>query len=87
MGVLPLRLPGDVRAEALGLGVQDRIEVDAARITPRGKVAVRIRRADGKVERIEAIAEVETALEAEVLRAGGILPMMLTGALSEVARG
>jgi aconitate hydratase len=79
MGILPLRLPADVRPPALALTPNDRVEVDAPAeaLTPRARIAVAIHRADGRVERFETLAEVETSLEAETLRAGGLLPMIL----------
>ncbi len=72
MGVLPLRL-----SERLTLSVEDRIAVDVTALVPRGVVPVRVLRADGREERIEAVAAIETSLEVEVLRQGGLLPMIL----------
>jgi aconitate hydratase len=40
-------------------------------------VRVRILRANGAVEAIAAVAAVETQLEAELLRAGGVIPSTL----------
>lgn len=84
MGVLPLRLPADRRPQDFGLRPTDEIEIDAPieAIRPRGGVPIRIRR-DGKdVDTFEAIAAIETSLECEILRAGGLLPLILRGALS-----
>lgn len=79
MGILPLRLPPDLRPEDLALGPQDGIEVDAPAeaLAPRARIAVAVHRAAGAVERFDALAEVETSLEVETLRAGGLLPMIL----------
>ena len=79
MGVLPLRLPAERHPSLLNLRVADRIEIDApaGRLTPRAMVPVTLWRADGSAERFEARAEIETALELRVLRAGGIIPMIL----------
>jgi aconitate hydratase len=77
MGVLPLRLPPEIKPQHLGLGIRDRIEIEAAEVMPHSSVPVRIRRRGGSMQAFEALAEVETALEARVLRAGGILPMIL----------
>lgn len=84
MGILPLRLPGDRHPGLMALHPEDRIEVDAPadHLTPRAAVPVAIHRRDGSVERFEVRAEVETALELSVLRAGGIIPMILQGRLS-----
>ncbi|MGN6820818.1 MAG: aconitate hydratase, partial [Sphingomonas sp.] len=79
MGILPLRLPADRHPSALALAPEDRIEIDAPADTlaPRQAVPVAIHRRDGRVERFEAVAQVETELELAVLRAGGIIPLIL----------
>jgi aconitate hydratase len=83
MGILPLRLPERVHPTSLGLAISDRIEIDAAsdRLTPRATVRGRIRRADGTAEPLTLHAEIDTQLELEVLRAGGMLPMLLRSEL------
>jgi aconitate hydratase len=48
----------------------------------RACVAVRIIRMDGRVERFDAAAAVETGLEVELLRAGGVIPSILKQALA-----
>ena len=82
MGVLPLRLPADRHPSLLKLQVADRIEIDvpADRLVPRAMVPVTLWRGDGSAERFEVRAEIETALELRVLRAGGIIPLILQGA-------
>lgn len=78
MGVLPLRLP----ANWPGLQTGERVEIDAADIQPRATVAVRIWHADGSRSACDATAAVETQLECELLRAGGVIPSILQRALS-----
>lgn len=87
MGVLPLRLPAHRHPSLLKLRVADRIEIDAPadRLTPRATVPVTLWRADGSAERFEARAEIETALELRVLRAGGIIPLILRRAMTETS--
>ncbi|MBQ0819911.1 aconitate hydratase AcnA [Microvirga sp. HBU67558] len=79
MGVLPLRLPEDRHPNTLHLRPNDRIliEADAATLSPRGSVAVTIRRASGASETFIATAAIETGLEVEILRGGGIIPLIL----------
>lgn len=79
MGVLPLRLPAGVGPHTLQLQPGDRIEVDApaVAIVPRGPIAVRVLRADGRIESIQATAAVETQLEVELLQQGGVIPLIL----------
>jgi aconitate hydratase len=79
MGILPLRLPADRHPSTLALRPEDRIEIDAPAETlaPRAPVLVAIHRHDRPVERFTARAEIETSLELSVLRAGGIIPLIL----------
>ncbi len=79
MGILPLRLPEGHGPKELALGVDDIIAItaDPAEIGPRSLVSVSIRRPRGEVIAFEAIAAIETNAEANILRAGGILPMIL----------
>lgn len=79
MGILPLRLPAGVSPQTLQIQLGDQIEVlaDASSLSPRCKVQVKLRRASGEVEPIEASAAVETQLEVELLRAGGVIPSIL----------
>jgi len=46
-------------------------------MTPRAAVAVQVRRADGRVDRLQAVAAVETQFEVDLLRAGGVIPSIL----------
>jgi aconitate hydratase len=84
MGVLPLRLPPDRRPQDAGLRPDDVIEIDAPMnaIQPRGSVTVRIRRDGEEIDSFSAFAAIETRLECDVLRAGGLLPLILHGARS-----
>ncbi|KAF1019373.1 MAG: Aconitate hydratase A [Paracidovorax wautersii] len=84
MGILPLRLPPGMGPQALALRPGDRIEVDApaADLAPRGLVAVRLLRRDGQVESFHATAAVETQLEVDLLRAGGVIPTILRQSLT-----
>ena len=77
MGILPLRLDGELRVEA-----GDRIEIDAApdKLRPRAPIAVTLVRKDGSRQPIPATAAVETQFEVELLRDGGVLPHILLNA-------
>jgi aconitate hydratase len=79
MGILPLLLPPGTGPGSLALAPGDTIEIAAApgAIAPRCAVAARIHRASGSVEPLSLMAAVETALEGETLRAGGIISMIL----------
>ena len=79
MGILPLRLPPERHPNDLHLRPGDQILIDAdpAKIGPRGPVPVTIRRGSGASETFMAIAAIETGLEVEILRGGGIIPLIL----------
>jgi aconitate hydratase len=77
MGILPLNLPAQFSPTELALAAGDTLDIDAQLVTPGAPVPVAIRRNDGSITEFVAHAAVETALEAELLRAGGILPYIL----------
>ena len=79
MGVLPVKLPPGVTPQSLALSVDDRIEIDAPAETlkPRMPVPVRITRPNGATRVFTATAAVETSLEIDTLKAGGIIPLIL----------
>ena len=83
MGVVPLRLPPEWSPARLALSPDDVIRIDAPAelIKPRGRIPVRIERKGGSLIFAAALA-VETSLEADLLVSGGILPRILTRALS-----
>ena len=88
MGVLPLRLPPGVKPADLALSAGDTIMVraDPKTIAPRCDVAVEIRKADGSSVRFDAVAAIETSAEVGILRAGGVLPLILERLLGKPAR-
>jgi aconitate hydratase len=79
MGILPLRLPVERHPNSLHLRPGDQILIDAdpTRISPRCAVPVTIQRASGVNETFMATAAIETGLEVEILRGGGIIPLIL----------
>ncbi|KAB2890985.1 MAG: aconitate hydratase AcnA, partial [Burkholderiaceae bacterium] len=79
MGILPVKFPPGVHPDTLALQAGDRIEVhaDPARLAPRGAIAVRVLRADGRVDALAGQAAVETRLVIDLLRQGGVIPRIL----------
>jgi aconitate hydratase len=53
------------------------ITAEPSSIAPRGPVQVSVQRADGRMQSFDATAAVETQLEVELLRAGGVIPSTL----------
>jgi len=79
MGILPLWLPQGVTPQTLAIQPGDQIEVEALpqAIQPRTPVTVRVHRANGQVDVLQARAAVETQLEVDLLRDGGVIPAIL----------
>jgi aconitate hydratase len=78
MGVLPLQFPDGKAASDYGLTGRERFTLTgiAAGLTPRGTVHVRAE-GDGRVVTFEADVRLDTPIEVEYHRHGGILPYVL----------
>jgi aconitate hydratase len=87
MGILPVELPAGTSPATLQITPGDRFEIDVpvAALVPSSRCSVTVHRADGAAQRFVAKAAVETVAEADVLRAGGLLPLMLRRCLSLTA--
>lgn len=87
MGVLPLWLPTGFTPQTLSIQPGDRIEVQAnsGLLQPRAGIAVRVLRSSGKVEEFVARAAVETQLEVDLLREGGVIPSILQKTIRDYA--
>jgi aconitate hydratase len=79
MGVLPLQFVDGQNAESLGLTGDEVYDIECLRddMPPRGRVNVRVQRASGRVEMFEAEALLNTKVEIEYYRNGGILHTVL----------
>lgn len=80
MGILPLLLPLGVDPAHLRISAGDRFELDwdFGRLSPRCAVSVAILREQGEPEMLQLTAAIETSLEIELLKAGGIIPHVLS---------
>ena len=78
MGVLPLQLRGSDSWQSLGLTGEESIDVlpDAA-LTPQSEATVIIYRTDGTKDHITVTLRIDTPIEVDYYRAGGILPYVL----------
>ncbi|MDO8615997.1 MAG: aconitate hydratase AcnA [Dehalococcoidia bacterium] len=79
MGVLPLQfLPGENR-ESAGLTGGELYSISGLEsgLSPRQQVVVRVRRDDGSEIALNALVRIDSPLEAEHYRHGGILPLIL----------
>ncbi len=79
MGVLPLEFPKGEHRESLGLGGEEVYETSgiASGLRPGAKLAVTARAADGKTKRFDAVCRIDTPVELDYYRHGGILPFVL----------
>jgi aconitate hydratase len=79
MGVLPCQLPDGVTAETLGLDGTETYDVVGigAGLEPRRRARLVVRRRDGRTDEVPLTVRIDTPIEVEYFRAGGILPYVL----------
>jgi aconitate hydratase len=79
MGVLPLQLKAGDTAESLGLTGQEKLTIRglAGRIAPRQDVTVEVERASGPASVFAATVRLDTPVEVDYYRNGGILQTVL----------
>lgn len=84
MGVLPLQFKGTDSWQSLGLKGDERIDViPDANLTPQSDATLRVTRADGSTHEITLTLRVDTPIEVDYYRAGGILPFVLRQLLTD----
>jgi hypothetical protein len=83
MGVLPLQYENGRTAESLGLSGREAFDITGlgAELGPRLRVAVSARREDGSVLSFHAIARLDSPVEVDYYRNGGILQTVLRNLL------
>jgi aconitate hydratase len=81
MGVLPLQYEAGQNAESLGLTGSETFDVIGltGKLVPRQKVTVRAKRDDGSVLEFVATARLDTPVDVDYYRNGGILQTVLRG--------
>ena len=79
MGILPIRLPTAFGPDTLQLRSGDTVTIDAdsASLLPRGQMIITINKIFGAKFDFAATLAVETSVEIQTLRAGGIIPLIL----------
>src|SRR5438876_948211 len=83
MGVLPLQLTGTDSAQSLGLKGDETIDIDlAAEILPQQDLSLRISRPDGAMREIKVKSRIDTPIEVDYYKHGGILPFVLRELMS-----
>jgi aconitate hydratase len=83
MGVLPLQFADGASAQSLGLDGSELFHITGLdnQLRPRQKVPLKIERKDGSTENLEVILRIDTPVEIDYYRHGGILPYVLRGLL------
>jgi aconitate hydratase len=80
MGVLPLQFKEGQSAGSLGIDGTETFDLTGLEnvdIKPRQTVTLRINRANGSVEDVSVSLRIDTPIEVEYYKAGGILPYVL----------
>ena len=78
MGVLPLQFQGDMSWQALGLTGEEFIDiVPDPQLRPQSQAAMVIRRPDGSRQEVKLTLRIDTPIEVDYYRHGGILPYVL----------
>jgi len=78
MGVLPCTFPDGVSAQTLGLdGTETYDLVGVATLAPRSTAKLVVHRRDGRADEVPVTVRLETPVEVEYRKAGGILPYVL----------
>jgi aconitate hydratase len=75
MGVLPLVLPEPW--QQLGLTGEETFDIPFDNLVPRSTVVVKAHRSDGAVKEIPCLVRIDTPVELDQFRSGGILPFVL----------
>ncbi len=83
MGVLPLQFPEGTTWQSLGLIGDETIDIEGLDegLEPRSSVTVKFTSAGGKSTRVECLVRIDTPVEMQYYRNGGILPTVLRNML------
>ena len=84
MGILPLVYEPGQSAESLGLTGREAFDIGGltGELKPRQKVTVRAKREDGSVLEFTVIARLDTPVDVDYYKNGGILQTVLRGLVS-----
>jgi len=86
MGVLPLQFMGTDSAESLGLRGDEEIDVlGLDDIRPQQELTLVIKRANGTRQEVKVKSRIDTAIEVDYYKHGGIMPYVLRELLAKAA--
>jgi aconitate hydratase len=79
MGILPLRFLEGQNADSLGLDGSEVYDIEGLSdaMLPKSEITVKVKKADGSVVAFKAIAQLNTTVEVNYYRNGGILQTVL----------
>jgi aconitate hydratase len=79
MGVLPLQFKGDTNATTLKLIGDETFDISGldAELTPQQDITLTITRKDGSRQSVQLLLRIDTPIEVDYYRSGGILPYVL----------
>jgi aconitate hydratase len=77
MGVLPLQFKGSDSWTTLGLVGDEVVDVELRALVPQGEATLVVHRADGAQTEVPVTVRIDTAIEVDYYRHGGILPYVL----------
>jgi aconitate hydratase len=78
MGVLPLQFQGDASWQTLGLTGEELVDIETdPQLRPQSQAALVIRRPDGTRQEVKLTLRIDTPIEVDYYRHGGILPYVL----------
>jgi len=88
MGVLPCQLKEGTSVQALGLDGTEVFDIAGLGegVKPRQDLTLVIRRANGRSDEVPVTARLDTPVEVDYYRHGGILPCVLRQLLSDAKR-
>ena len=78
MGVLPLQFKSGESWSSLGIAGNERIDIEVPEVLePQQDIAMTIHRADGTTQRVTLLSRIDTPIEVDYYKHGGILPFVL----------
>ncbi|MBI5848285.1 MAG: aconitate hydratase AcnA [Nitrospirae bacterium] len=84
MGILPLQFEGDFSVKSLGIRGDEEFDIAGLEaIRPQQKISLVVRRKDGSRQEASLLCRIDTPIEADYFRHGGILPCVLREILSD----
>ena len=84
MGVIPLQFKEGDSWQTLGLQGNERVDIFVhPELQPQSDALIRITQANGKVQELRVVLRIDTPIEVDYFRAGGILPYVLKQLLED----